>query len=125
MDKTNPKDLMGIKKTRISLLPAEGIRYGADAMEYGALRAPRADGGLGYGPYNWRDKEVKYSIYLEATIRHALALLDREDLDPTSKVHHIGHIIANGAILADAIKHNCLIDDRPPLPTKGNPNAKL
>lgn len=100
----NPKDLVGLKKTQVGLLPAAGVIYGAAAMENGAAK---------YGPYNWRDKHVKMTIYLDAIMRHVLALLDGENDAPDSKVPHLGHIIACAAILADATEGGFLIDDRP------------
>jgi hypothetical protein len=53
------------------------------------------------------------TIYLDAIERHVMALRDGEDIAPDSKVHHIGHIIACGAILADAIYGGFVVDDRP------------
>lgn len=103
-DDTNPKDLIGAKKTAISLVPPEGIREIAKAMKNGADK---------YGSYNWRDKKVQYMIYLDAIMRHTLALIDREDIAEDSKVHHLGHIGANATILLDAIKYDCLVDNRP------------
>lgn len=103
-DGTNPKDLVGIKKISLGLFPGAGKIYGAMAMENGASK---------YGPYNWRDKKVKMSIYLDAIERHLLALRDGEDIAVDSGVHHLGHIIACGGILADAIEGGFLIDDRP------------
>lgn len=117
-DKTNPKDLMGAKKDPISLVPPEGIRCIAKAMYYGAYEAKRLDGTKGYGPYNWRDNKIQYSIYLDAILRHTLALIDRLDIDPDSHQHHLGHIGANVCILLDAMKYGCLVDNRPKLPEK-------
>jgi hypothetical protein len=102
-DSTNPKDLIGIKKDNIHLVPPEAIRGISKAMQYGADK---------YGAYNWRDKKIQYLIYLDATLRHTLALLDGEDLDPDSGLPHIYHIGANAAILIDASKNDNLIDNR-------------
>ena len=103
-DTTNPKDLIGVKKVPLGLLPAAGKIYGALAMKDGAKK---------YEPYNWRDKKVRYTIYLDAMERHLLALRDREDFAQDSKVPHLGHIIACASILADAIDGGFIIDDRP------------
>lgn len=104
-DMTNPKDLLGLKKVSLGLLPAAGKIYGALAMTLGAAK---------YGPYNWRTKHVRMSIYLDAMERHLEAVRDGQWLDPESGKPHIGHIIACGAILADAKEGGFLIDDRPP-----------
>lgn len=104
-DETNPKDLEGIKKPQIGLLPAAGTLYGALAMQNGASR---------YGPYNWRTKKIRMTIYLDAMERHILALRDGENTASDSQVPHLGHIIACAAILADAVEGEFLVDDRPP-----------
>ena len=108
----NPKDLLGVKKVPLNLLPAAGRIWGAKAMQDGARK---------YGPYNWRDKKIIASIYLDAIERHLLAFVDGEDLAEDSKVHHLGHIIADASILLDAIEGGFLIDDRP----KAGPAAYL
>lgn len=110
-DEANPKDIMGQKKDLISLVPPEGIRGIARAMKYGAREAKRADGGKGYGDYNWRQTKVKLSIYLDAIMRHTMALVEGEKIDKDSGLPHEDHIGANVCIIKDAKKYNCLIDD--------------
>lgn len=112
-DETNPKDLLGIKKPQLSLLPPAGIIHGALAMTNGAMK---------YGPYNFRDKKIQYMIYIDAMLRHLMALLDGEDIAEDSGVHHLGHINANTAILLDAIENGNIIDNRP---KKGNASEIL
>jgi hypothetical protein len=109
----NPKDRVARGKVPLSLVPPAGIIYCAMALRSGAYESPRADGGVGYGPYNWRDTPIRYMAYLDAMERHRLRLIDREDCDPVSMVHALGHIMATCAILADAIEGGWLIDDRP------------
>lgn len=103
-DTTNPKDKLGVKKVCLGLLPAAAKIYGALAMENGAAK---------YGPYNWRDKKVKMTVYLDALERHLLALRDGENDAEDSGLPHLGHIIACAGILADAVEGGFLIDDRP------------
>lgn len=103
-DNTNPKDLLGIKKVPLGLLPAAGKIYGAMAMKDGAVK---------YGPYNWRDKKVKLTIYLDAIERHLLAIRDGEWAAADSGMPHLGHLIACSAILADAYEGDFLINDLP------------
>lgn len=100
----NPKDLIGVRKVQLGLLPAAGKIYGALAMEDGAIK---------YQAYNWRTKKVLMSIYLDAMERHLLSLRDGEDLSADSKVPHLGNIIACASILADAIEGGFIVDDRP------------
>lgn len=109
----NPKDQIGRKKDAISLVPPEGIRQISKAMKYGAYDAKRQDGTTGYGPYNWRSIQISYTVYLDAILRHTLALVEGNDLDKDSNLNHLAHIGANVCLLLDAQKHNCLIDDRP------------
>ena len=104
-DETNPKDLTGTAKVQLGLLPAAGKVYGALSMQDGAAK---------YGPYNWRSKKVRMSVYLDAIERHLLALRDGEDNASDSGVPHLGNIIACASILADAAEGGFLIDDRPP-----------
>jgi Domain of unknown function (DUF5664) len=101
----NPKDLLGAQKVSISKLPFVAVLHGAHAMMNGAAK---------YGPYNWREKRVKASIYVDAAIRHLSAWFDsQEEIAEDSGVHHLGHAIACCAILLDAIETGNLVDDRP------------
>jgi len=112
VDETNLKDLLGIQKVPMNLLPPAGRIYGAEAMRNGAEK---------YGPFNWREKKVRAMIYADAIERHLLAWVDGEDRALDSGCSHLGHIIACASILADAIEGGFLIDDRP----KPGPAAKL
>jgi dATP/dGTP diphosphohydrolase, N-terminal len=100
----NPKDLLGSKKVSITKLPAAGVIHGAHAMMNGADK---------YGPFNWREKDVIASIYVDAAMRHFFAWFEREETAEDSGVHHLGHAIACAAILLDAQENGNLIDDRP------------
>lgn len=103
--KVNPKDLIGAKKVSISKLPMVGIVHGAHAMMNGAQK---------YGAYNWRGNPVVASIYVDGMLRHIAAWFDsKEELAEDSGVHHLGHAIANAAILLDAMATGNLVDDRP------------
>ena len=105
---TNPKDLVGIKKLPMfSVTPPVGLAYFAAAMRDGARK---------YGPYNWREKGVRASVYVDAAIRHIAAWHEREELAEDSGVHHLGHAMACLGILADAMECGQLVDDRPKVP---------
>lgn len=103
-DPTNPKDRLGLKKPAVRLVPPAGILQTSRAMELGAAK---------YGPYNWREKEVRLSVYLEAAMRHLMAKQDGEDLDPESGAPHEAHAAACMMIVLDAAAGGQLIDDRP------------
>ncbi len=112
-NKLNPKDQMASTKLPVNLVPTELIRETARAREYGAFKAPRKDGKFGYGAWNWREAGVSYTTMVAAIIRHALELMDGEDIAEDSKVSHLGHIAAGVGIILDAKKNECLKDDRP------------
>jgi hypothetical protein len=103
-DEVNPKDLLGVKKAPIHLVPPALRLLAAPAMANGAEK---------YGPYNWRTKAVKLSVYLAALQRHIDAMWDGEDVAPDSGIRHDSHAAACLAIIADARAIGKLIDDRP------------
>lgn len=100
----NPKDALGAKKPPLTLVPPALAIYTSRVMELGAKK---------YGPYNWREFPVKYTVYIEAAMRHLYAAFDGEDIDPESNMPHIAHAAACMAILLDALALGNLIDDRP------------
>ncbi len=100
----NPKDLMGIKKPPVHLVPAAGIIEMSMAMKNGASK---------YGPYNWRSHPVNLTVYIGAAQRHLLQLLDGEDRADDSGCHHAAHVAACMAIILDALATGNLVDDRP------------
>lgn len=100
----NPKDRYGIVKPSVTKIPPAALLHCSLAMMDGAKK---------YGAYNWREKEVILSIYIDAAIRHLLSYYDGEQLARDSKVHHLGHAMACCAILLDAEQLNVLVDDRP------------
>ena len=104
-DTENPKDLIGIKKPNIHLVPPALVIWAAKAMENGASK---------YGPFNWRQKKVRATIYISAAMRHLYAFLDGEDFADDSGIHHAAHAAACLGIILDARECDCLIDDRPP-----------
>lgn len=103
-DSTNPKDLIGVRKPQLDKVPPAAIIQIAKAMENGAAK---------YGPFNWREKKVKSSVYLAAAQRHILSWADGEDVAEDSGVHHLAHAAACLAILLDAEATGSLVDDRP------------
>jgi len=101
-DQTNPKDLLGIKKPPLHLVPAALNIWVSEIFKFSAVK---------YGPYNWREKKVRLSIYIDAMERHLMAMKDGQWFDPESGKPHFAHIGANVAILADASEIGNLIDD--------------
>lgn len=101
----NPKDLIGVKKVPLSLVPPVAEAHCALGL---------LDGKYKYGLYNWREYQVQAMIYLDAIKRHHGAIVDGEWVAPDSHVTHLGHIMACCAILLDAHANGVLVDDRPP-----------
>lgn len=113
---TNPKDLVGVTKAPLHLVPSVAI-----AMEAAAMR----DGARKYGPYNWREHAVSATVYVSATERHLRAWLDGEEEAEDSGVHHLAHARACLGILLDAIECGKLSDDRPPKGTMAETLKRL
>lgn len=101
---SNPKDLLGVKKVPLHLIPSASKIYQALAMEDGANK---------YGPFNWRENKVIASIYVSACMRHLEQWFDGEEYASDSKKPHLGHAIACLGIIIDALETGNLIDDRP------------
>ena len=102
---TNPKDRVAISKLDLSLFPDTAVAYGALAM---------VEGDCKYGGYNYRPAGVCASVYVAALRRHVAKWYNGEDLDPVSRVHHLGNALACLAVLIDSMESGNLKDDRPP-----------
>lgn len=101
---TNPKTAFGVQKASFHCIPPVAL------IQLGAVCKNGADK---YGPMNWREHAVTYSIYHNAILRHLYAIQDGEWLDPESGLPHLAHIMAGAAIVLDAHYSNKLNDDRP------------
>lgn len=102
---TNPKEAIGQSKIPLHLIPDGPLAHTAMAF---------FEGGLKYGPYNWRVAGVRASTYVSAVRRHINKWWNGHDTDPHSNVHHLGNAIAGLIILLDAELQDMLNDDRPP-----------
>lgn len=100
---TNPKSTVASDKLPLHLWPAPATMMGC----LGCL-----DGMLKYGRSNYRVSGVSYVTYLDAIARHSMKLLENQDLDDDSGLHHLCHILASAAILAEALAQGNLNDDR-------------
>lgn len=103
-DRTNPKDRIGDTKPQMHLVPPAAVAQMAGVMKLGADK---------YGPYNWRQNDVRLTVYISAAQRHLAAFLDGEDFDGESGESHAAHAAACLAIILDAWANENLIDDRP------------
>jgi hypothetical protein len=99
----NPKDRYGLAKVPFSLIPESASVFLALGLKHGARK---------YGPFNWRVEPVQGRVYLEAARRHLALLLDGEDFDRDTGVHHGAFILSTIAIYMDAMVNCTLIDNR-------------
>ncbi len=107
MKSANPKKGFGVTKPQPHLISPVAIIAETFAAELGASK---------YGPYNWRDKPVDATTYLDAIDRHKILWMLGEDNDPDTGVSHLGNIRMCCAILLDAMATGNFIDDRPKNP---------
>jgi hypothetical protein len=100
----NPKEITGQRKPALALIPSGALI---------PVCAVHAHGHAKYGPYNWRETPVEAMTYAHAIMRHLVAWIDGEDLDPETGLSHIAHISAGGNIVLDADSLGMLNDNRP------------
>ena len=101
----NPKDIAGEKKPPLHLIPLNAQIVQSLALRNGAEK---------YGPFNWREIDIRASAYVGAALRHINLWWDTGEEDAKdSGVHHLGHALATLAILYDALTNDTLVDDRP------------
>ncbi len=82
-DVTNPKDLLGIRKPPLCLVPASANIQEAVVLALGAEKY----GGI----YNWRQRPVGAATYVSAALRHLAQWFDGEDFDAESGASHLAH----------------------------------
>jgi hypothetical protein len=89
-------------KAPISLIPRAALVGTAQALDFGAKK---------YNRYNFMEG-IEYTRLTDASMRHILAFLDGEDLDPESGLNHIKHAAANLCMLLYMIDNRQEMDDR-------------
>jgi hypothetical protein len=102
---TNPKDSIGIKKTPMSVLPAQVL------MECGL---GLFEGDRKYGRSNYRVAGVRASVYYDALMRHIMQWWEGEDIDADSGLSHVTKALTSLMVLRDAMMNDMWTDDRPP-----------
>ena len=92
----NPKDKDALAhKVQLSSFPSSAIIGGAQACQEGASN---------HGPYNWRTgPKLRYTVYLDALMRHLLALRDGENIDGVVEDFTILRSVLNSAEMAAAL----------------------
>lgn len=66
-----------------------------------------------YPRWNWM-KGMAWSVPLGCIVRHCLAILNGEELDPETGLPHMGHVMCNLLMLKFYQEHYLEGDDRPP-----------
>lgn len=102
---SNPKDVVGIRKVSLSVVPTPVIWEIALGMQEGALK---------YGRHNYRAIGVRGSVYYDATQRHLTDWWEGQDIDPQSQLNHITKALSSLTVLRDAMIRDMWEDDRPP-----------
>lgn len=72
-------------KPRWSLVDHKSLEPLVRVLEFGETK---------YGRFNWK-KGLDKSEILESLYRHLIALMDGQELDEETNLHHIGHIFSN------------------------------
>jgi len=92
-------------KTELSLLLSapNALKGCTKVLEFGAKK---------YSRNNWK-KGMPYSKIVDSLMRHLVAFMDNENLDPDSKLPHVDHIMCNALFLSEIVKiHANKFDDR-------------
>lgn len=71
----NPKHYAGQKKAPLHFVLPVAIIKESYVMRSGAEK---------YGEVNWRRTKIRRSDYLDAALRHLMAMIDGQDIDPES-----------------------------------------
>lgn len=102
---TNPKDLIGARKAKFSVIPAGVLFDVGNAMTEGMVK---------YGRHNYRHAGIRASVYYDAAMGHQADWWEGQDIDPESGLSHITKAIASLVVLRDAMLQGMMTDDRPP-----------
>ena len=89
-------------KPPIHMIPEDAILGMAEAFAYGAKK---------YDRFNYRNG-LDYTRLTDSLMRHTLAFLKGEDIDPESGLHHTKLMLANTAMLEFMRLHKPEHDDR-------------
>ena len=95
------KDVEG--KVMLHLLPPVALVEMAKVREFGASK---------YAPWDWTQGR-NLTDYYDAAMRHLLAWLGGEDLDPESGLPHAAHAAVNMCFLMEFRHSGAGLDNRP------------
>ena len=86
-------------KTRWSHIPWEGLEGAANIITEKAIKFKEKR-----GKPEWCELEDNEYRYLDALIRHIVAIQKGESMDPDSERPHTEHLIANSIIIDDIMR---------------------
>lgn len=108
---SDPKGAAGAGKLPFAALPWAVVAELAVGMGEGAVK---------YGAHNWRTSGgVNASTYRAAAMRHLVADMLGEEIDPDSGLPHVVKAMSSLAVLRDARIHGVAIEDGPPASPPG------
>jgi hypothetical protein len=105
LKKPNPANRFDSDKVPLSIVPPTAIVYAALGL---------LDGALGRGQANYRIEGLRYSVALDALLRHTEKLVGGEDMDTVSGLNHWCHILAVCCMVVDSLEASVMKDDRAP-----------
>jgi len=89
-------------KPPLSLLDRKALEGTAQILAYGGRK---------YALHNWR-KGLRYTRLSDAVLRHLLAFIDGEDIDPESGLPHVDHAACGIMFLQNMTRTRPDLDDR-------------
>ena len=89
-------------KPKMSLVPSAALLEVGKVMTFGCKK---------YGPHNWKEG-MDHSRLIDANLRHLMAYVDGEDIDPESGLSHLAHACANSLMLLESRLKEYGYDDR-------------
>lgn len=100
---TDPFTKHDQEKIRYELIPPSFLKSTGVVLTYGSIK---------YDDDNWK-KCPKWSRYYGALLRHLIAILAGEEIDPDSGFPHIWHLNCNAAFLTEFLEAEIGEDDLP------------
>lgn len=98
----NEADRYNAGKLRWSLVDFPSLEDMVKVLEFGANK---------YSDNNWK-KGLKTTEIIESMMRHMVAYLNGENIDPESNLPHTGHIMCNAMFLAYMTRFKPEFDNR-------------
>jgi len=99
-----PGDKYDQGKPQLSLLPPKAVIGVSEVLTFGRVK---------YCKEGWKDVPDAVDRYRDALLRHFMAILDGEDIDPESGLPHIDHVQANAMFLSHFFHSDCEEEDLP------------